>query len=133
MGIWIQIAPGTDQPIYAQIVAQIEAAVAKGDLRPGDRLPTVRQLAEELVLNPNTVAKAYRLMEMSGLVATRKGAGTFVSDPALRQTDARDLNLLGERLDTVIGRALSLGLTPEQLRELFERRLAQFGKGGKKT
>jgi len=126
MGLWIQIEPGSSQPIYAQIVAQVEQAVATGELQPGDRLPPVRGLAEELVVNPNTVAKAYSLMEQGGLVATRKGSGTFVADPATRSADARDLNQLGTRMDTIISRGLSLGLDDTALRNMFRERLARF-------
>jgi GntR family transcriptional regulator len=126
MAIWFQVTPGSEQPIYAQIVAQVEAAVARGELRPGDRLPPVRRLAEDLVVNPNTVAKAYRQMELSGLIVTGRGAGSTVADPALRDIRARDLALLGERLDSVIGRALALGLDAEAVRKLFEERLKRF-------
>ena len=126
MGIWFQVTPGSEQPIYAQIVAQVEGAVARGELRPGDRLPPVRRLAEDLVVNPNTVAKAYRQMEMSGLIVTGRGAGSAIADPALRDVKARDLGLLTERLDTVIGRALALGMDVEAVRQLFGERLKGF-------
>lgn len=126
MGIWLQVTPGSAQPIYAQIVAQVEAAIARGDLRPGDRLPPVRRLAEDLVVNPNTVAKAYRQMELGGLIVTGRGAGSTIADPALRDVKARDLALLNERLDTVIGRALALGMDAEAVRRLFEERLEGF-------
>ena len=75
------------------------------------------------MLNPNTVAKAYRQMELSGLIMTGRGAGTSIADPALREMKARDLGLLTERLDTVVGRALALGLDAEAVRALFEERL----------
>jgi GntR family transcriptional regulator len=126
MGIWFQVTPGSEQPIYAQIVAQVEGAIARGELRPGDRLPPVRRLAEDLVVNPNTVAKAYRQMELSGLIVTGRGAGTTIADPTLREMKARDLSLLTERLDTAIGRALALGLDAEAVRALFEERLKRF-------
>lgn len=126
MGIWFQVTPGSEQPIYAQIVAQVEGAVARGELRPGDRLPPVRRLAEDLVVNPNTVAKAYRQMEMSGLIVTGRGAGSAIADPALRDVKARDLGLLTERLDTVIGRALAMGMDTAAVRALFEERLGGF-------
>jgi GntR family transcriptional regulator len=126
MGVWIQIESGSSRPIYAQIVTQVEQAVATGELQPGDRLPPVRRLAEEIVVNPNTVAKAYSLMEQGGLVETRKGSGTFVADPAARSADARDLNLLGTRMDTIISRGLSLGLDDTALRDMFRERLARF-------
>jgi GntR family transcriptional regulator len=129
MGIFIQIS-SSGAPIYAQIVAQVESAVARGELKPGDKIPPVRKLAEELVVNPNTVAKSYRQMEQMGLVETRKGAGTFVLDPKSRAVESRDLDRLAEQIDTVIGRGMSLGMSERELRELFEQRLSTFTKKG---
>ncbi|MCH7919238.1 MAG: GntR family transcriptional regulator [Planctomycetes bacterium] len=126
MALWMQITPGTDKAVYVQIMDQVSEAVARGELKPGDRLPAVRKLAAELVVNPNTVARAYTLLEQSGLVNTKTGSGTFVSDPRLRRRDAADLNLLTERMDTVIARALTLGLEPEALVSLFSERMQRF-------
>jgi GntR family transcriptional regulator len=126
MALWMQITPGTDKAVYVQIMDQINEAVARGDLRPGDKLPSVRRLAAELVVNPNTVARAYSLLEQSGLVNTKTGSGTFVSDPRMRQHDAADLNLLTERMDTIIPRALTLGLTAKAITSLFNQRLQRF-------
>ena len=108
MTLWIQISSGSEKPIYLQVVEQISAVIARGDLRTGDKLPAVRTLAAELVINPNTVARAYTLLEQSGLVTTKTGSGTYVSDPELRRGDAADLNILAERMDTLITRALNL-------------------------
>jgi len=126
MAIWIQISPGSDEPIYAQIVAQVSEAVARGQVSVGDKLPPVRKLAAELVINPNTVARAYSVLEQAGLVITKTGAGTFVSDPKLRTADAADLNALTERIDTLITRGLNLGLQSQDLIQIFEDRLARF-------
>ena len=126
MALWMQITPGTDKAVYVQIMDQVSEAVARGELKPGDRLPAVRKLAAELVVNPNTVARAYTLLEQSGLVNTKTGSGTFVSDPRLRRRDAADLNLLTERMDTVIARAPTLGLEPEALVSLFSERMQRF-------
>ena len=126
MGLWIQIAPGSDQPVYLQVIEQIAAAMAKGELKPGDKLPAVRKLAAELVINPNTVARAYTQLEQSGLVVTKSGSGTYVSDPKLRSRDAADVSLLTERMDTIISRAINLGMDTEQIRDLFQDRLSRF-------
>ncbi|MCF7972895.1 MAG: GntR family transcriptional regulator [Phycisphaerae bacterium] len=126
MGIWIQIQPGSDKAVYTQIMDQIMEAIARGQLGIGDKLPAVRKLAEELVVNPNTVARAYTLLEQAGMVVTKKGAGTFVSDPKLRQRDAADLSLLVERMDTIIARAMNLGLSPNEITSLFSERMQQF-------
>lgn len=126
MAIWMQISSGSETPIYQQLVEQISGAIARGELRTGDKLPAVRGLAAELVINPNTVARAYTLLEQSGLVTTKTGSGTFVSDPALRQADAAQINTLAERMDTLISRAVNLGLDRSALVALFEKRLEKF-------
>ena len=132
MGLWIQILPGSDKPIYVQIAAQISEAVAKGELSVGDKLPAVRKLAAELVINPNTVARAYTRLEQAGLVTTKTGSGTFVSDPRLRSSDAADINILNERMDTFITRGLNLGIDSSGLIEMFRNRLDRFVKNPKR-
>ena len=126
MALWMQISSGSESPIYQQLVEQISGAIARGELRTGDKLPAVRALAAELVINPNTVARAYTLLEQSGLVTTKTGSGTFVSDPALRHADAAQINILAERMDTLISRAVNLGLDRSALVALFEKRLEKF-------
>lgn len=124
--LWIQILPGSDSPIYKQVVEQIGEAIAKGSLSVGDKLPAVRKLAGELVINPNTVARAYTILEQAGLVSTKTGSGTFVSDPKLRSRDAADINALAERIDTFITRGLNLGFGSDELISIFKDRLAAF-------
>ena len=126
MGIWIQISPGSAEPIYAQIVSQIARAIARGELATGDRLPPVRKLAEELVVNPNTVARAYRLLEQQGLTSSKTGSGSFIADPAHRHGDAGNLGALAERIDTILTQALNMGMDPKQITRLFETRLKRF-------
>ena len=128
MTLWIQISSGSEKPIYLQVVEQISTVIARGDLRTGDKLPAVRALAADPVINPNTVARAYTMLEQSGLVTTKTGSGTFVSDPKLRRGDAADINILAERMDTLITRALNLGLDRNELVGLFENRLEKFVK-----
>ena len=128
MALWIQITPGCDEPIYMQIVEQVGEAIAKEQLATGDKLPAVRKLAAELVINPNTVARAYTILEQTGLVTTKTGSGTFVADPKLRSKDAADINILCERMDTLIARSLNLGLNPEDIISTFKSRLAKFSK-----
>ncbi|MHC4124668.1 MAG: GntR family transcriptional regulator [Planctomycetota bacterium] len=136
MTIWIQISSGSDRPIYLQIVEQISEAIAKGHLATGDKLPAVRRLAEELVINPNTVARAYSLLERSDLVVTKTGSGTFVKDPELRNRDVSDINALTERMDTLITRAINLGFKSDDIISVFKKRLNIFidkKKGGRKN
>ncbi len=128
MNMWIQISPGAKSPVYQQIVDQVSEAIARGLLSTGDKLPAVRRLAVELVINPNTVARAYTLLEQAGLVATKKGSGTFVSDPGNRQKDMADVSLLTERMDTLIARGINLGMSTERVLSLFGERVEQFVK-----
>ena len=78
-------------PIYLQLMEQVKHAIETGALRPGEQLPSIRPLAEELVVNPNTVAKAYRELEHEGVIELRQGAGAFVSDKAPTKKDADKL------------------------------------------
>lgn len=133
MALWIQISPGSDEPVYLQVVNQISRAIAKGQIAKGDKLPAVRKLATELVINPNTVARAYSQLEQAGLVTTKTGSGTFVSDPRLRGHDAADINVLTERMDGLITRGLNLGLDKNDLASLFEGRLARFAHHNEKA
>ena len=126
MALWIQISPGSKEPIYTQIYEQISQAIFKGDLAAGDKLPPVRKLATELVINPNTVARAYTQLEQAGLVSTRTGAGTFILDPKLRAKDAVKISLLCERLDSVISQARILGLNRNECLGLLTDRIERF-------
>src|SRR3954468_21675315 len=80
--------PSSGVPIYLQLMEQVKHAIETGALRPGEQLPGIRPLAEELVINPNTVAKAYRELEHEGVIELRQGAGAFVSDRAPGKKDA---------------------------------------------
>ncbi|MBN1796404.1 MAG: GntR family transcriptional regulator [Sedimentisphaerales bacterium] len=126
MAIWIQILSGSDKPIYAQIVEQMATAIAKGQIVVGDKLPAVRKLAAELVINPNTVANAYRILERMGLVVTKTGSGTYVSDIKQRSKDASQINILSERMDNLIAQGLNLGIKKEDLIDMFKQRLGKF-------
>ena len=105
----------TGVPVYRQLIDQVLAAIARGVLRTGDQLPTVRQVAVDLTINPNTVLRAYREMEIRGILDTQQGAGTFIAEqksPAPPEERQRQLaQLAGE----FIARAGSLGLTLAEL------------------
>ena len=122
-----------DTPTYVQIMDQVRAQVRDGGLQPGSPLPSVRQLAAELELNPNTVAKAYTLLEREGVIRTRPRRGTYVAESA--PTSASEA--LERRLDRVVGRVIDetahLGIGAAELLEALRRRLvaraARPGKG----
>lgn len=89
--IHIHIDPSSRRPIYVQIIDEIRRAIALGDLRPDDALPSVRQMAADLRINPHTVAQAYRELEHDGLVSVRRGHGTFVTAPSAGEAERRAL------------------------------------------
>src|SRR5690348_3439959 len=91
-----KIEPNSPMPIYAQLVEEVRRSVAAGHLRPDDQLPTVRQLAVDLQINPNTVARAYADLERAGVIATRQGKGTFVLNPEAAGAGVRDEDRLAE-------------------------------------
>jgi GntR family transcriptional regulator len=112
-------------PVYLQIVQQVKDAAASGNLRPGDALPSVRALAEELRINRNTAARAYTELEAEGVIETRQGAGCFLKANGaspLRKT-VRSERLAAE-LDAVIVQAHHLQISDEELKTLLEERLA---------
>jgi GntR family transcriptional regulator len=116
-------------PIYAQLERAIRAAIAAGELQVGERLPTVRQLAVDLRINANTVAKVYAELEREGVVATQRGVGTFVRDGTEmlgRKQSAKDreraLQLLSDRL---LAEAYAIGLTIDEVIRHLEARRAK--------
>jgi GntR family transcriptional regulator len=127
MPISIDISPGSGIPIYTQIVEQVSQAIARGRLTPGEKLPPVRKLAEELVLNPNTVAKAFQQLEQRSLVTTRIGSGTFVAEPQSRRSDDGQMKEVADGFDHLIGRCIHIGLDGPAIRRLLEERLSDFG------
>ena len=97
-------------PIYRQIISQILYAIARGDLPPGTQLPTVRQLAVELSVNPNTIIKAYKELEIRGNLETQQGTGTFISDAEVSITPAEKNRVLTALCKDVVGRAGAYGI-----------------------
>lgn len=113
-------------PIYRQLVQQVREAIARGDLKPEDQLPSVRQLSRDLVINPNTVARAYTELEREGLLSNRPGRGVFVAEPKGELTkDARRRRLL-ESLDRLLTEAVHLGFSEEEVSRLVATRSRQF-------
>ncbi len=110
-------------PIYEQIIGQIRAAIRSGRLGPGAALPPVRQLAGELEINPNTVAKAYLLLERDGLIRTLRRRGCFVAEDADRRLQQRSDQHLAETLDRLVSESAQLGISGPELLQALARRL----------
>jgi GntR family transcriptional regulator len=120
--VQIQIAPGDGVPIYVQIADQVKRLVASGRLAPGEELPPIRALAERLLVNPNTVARAYRELELAGVVTKRRTAGTYVSDDAAPLDRAERVAIVAARVDALLAEAKQLGVGLDELIELIRLR-----------
>ena len=116
--------PSLGEPIYLQLMEQVKHAIETGALRPGDQLPGIRPLAEELVMNPNTVAKAYRELEHEGVIELRHGAGAFVSANAQAKKLTDKLRAGQAIVAAAMERLRARGMTDEEIRRLFEAELA---------
>jgi len=102
-------------PVYRQIIDQVRGGMAAGTLAAGDQLPTVRQLAVDLAINPNTVMRAYRELELGGTLETHQGTGTFISDKKFKQNDAERERQLSQLAGEFAARAGAAGFTLEEL------------------
>lgn len=117
-----QIDPKSGVPYYRQIIEQVKFAIASGDLQKGTQLPTVRQLAVDLSVNPNTVIRAYKEMEIEGLLETHQGSGTFITDqrPAIDALERQ--RMLDQILTDMLARASSYGFSLEEVLEGLQQR-----------
>ena len=118
----VRISPTDGVPIYLQIVNQVKYLVAAGRLAPGEELPPIRTLADRLTINPNTVARAYRELEVAGVVVKRGTTGTFVSAAGSPLARRERVRILTERIDALLAEARQLGFTSDELQNLFRRR-----------
>src|SRR6476660_5847669 len=120
MQLHVSTADGV--PIYLQIVNQIKYLVSSGRLASGEELPPIRVLAEQLVVNPNTVARAYRELETAGLVEKRRTAGTFVSEAGSPLAKSERLKIVTGRVDALLAEARQLGVGVDEVLDLVRRR-----------
>jgi GntR family transcriptional regulator len=118
----IHISPQDGVPIYLQIVNQVKYLVASGRLAPGEELPPIRVLAEQLVINPNTVARAYRELEGAGVVSKRRTAGTYVSDAGSPLARRERLKILTQRIDALLAEARQMGVDTDKVVALIRQR-----------
>jgi len=104
-------------PVYRQIMDQVRGAIASGAVTAGDQLPTVRQLAVDLQVNPNTIVRAYRELEFGGLIETQQGTGTFISAQKMKRPDAERERQLAQIVGDCMARAGAAGFTVDELIE----------------
>ena len=118
----LHISPHDGVPIYLQIVNQVKYLVASGSLEPGEELPPIRTLAEQLLVNPNTVARAYRELELAGLVVKRRTAGTYISNGASPLARRQRLKIISQRVDALLAEARQMNIDIDELIELIQQR-----------
>lgn len=127
MSIEFQITPGSATPIYQQVVDQVRLAVAVGDLATGDPLPSVRTLAEQLVVNPNTVARAFGELVRDGVIESRHGQGVFVATKRRVFADDERDRRMSLALDGLLSEAAALDFSAAEVRAAVDRRLKEVG------
>ena len=118
----IHVTPKDGVPVYQQIVNQIKYLVASGVLAAGAELPPIRALAEQLLINPNTVARAYRELEVAGIVVKRGTVGTYISDSPSPLARRERLRILRQRIDAFLADAKSMGVGLAELKALLDER-----------
>jgi len=120
LNVFLKIDPSSGIPIYRQIMDQIKHSIASGALRSGEQLPSVRQLSLDLKVNPTTVVKAYSELEHEGVIHTRRGMGTFVSEGRIEMAVKQKVEILSRLAERLVVEAVHLGVTSPRLREIFE-------------
>jgi len=109
-------------PIYRQIVNQVKYLIASGRLGPGDELPPIRVLAEQLLINPNTVARSYSELETAGILTSRRGAGTYVSDQGSPLARKERVRIISERIDGLLAEAQQMDIGIDKVIDLVHSR-----------
>jgi GntR family transcriptional regulator len=120
--VHIHITANDGVPIYLQVVNQIKYLVAAGRLAPGEELPPIRVLAEQLVVNPNTIARAYRELENAGIVEKRRTAGTYVSEQGSPLARRERRKILSDRIDQLLAEAATMGVSLDEVVKLLQQR-----------
>src|SRR5690349_6464862 len=118
----LHISANDGLPIYLQIVNQVKYLVASGRLNAGDELPAIRVLAEQLIVNPKTVARAYRELESAGIVEKRRTAGTYVSDQGSPLARRERMKILSQRVDALLAEARQMDIAIDDVIKLIEQR-----------
>ena len=122
LAVHIHITASDGVPIYLQVVNQIKYLVAAGRLVSGEELPPIRTLAEKLVVNPNTIARAYRELEMAGIVEKRRTAGTYVSDQGSPLARRERMKILTDRIDQLLAEAGHMDVSLDEVLKLIQQR-----------
>ena len=123
--MWVRIDNASTVPVFQQLAEQIRAAIARGTLRPGEALPSIRQMATEALLNPNTVAKTYRDLERESILRTQRGLGVFVADTAPELCHGERRVAIRRQVENVIAEGRRAGLSTAELETLCREALEE--------
>jgi len=118
----LRLNPASGVPLYLQLIEQVKHAIATGAIEAGEQLPSVRKMAEDLVINPNTVARAYRDLEQEGIIELRHGSGAFISDSVTAR--AKVMSKAQAVVESALDRLAAYDLSEEEIRRLVETELA---------
>jgi GntR family transcriptional regulator len=129
----IHVSPNDGAPIYQQIVNQVRYLAASGRLLAGDRLPPVRKLAEQILVNPNTVARAYRELEAAGVIASRQGSGSFITSKVSPLSHRERNRILNERIDMLLAEAAQMDIELETVVRFLRERARRMGMEAERT
>ena len=124
--MWYHVDPLSGVPIYMQILNQVKRATATGMLKAGDQMPSVRELALELTVNPNTIAKAYQELERDGVIKSVRGIGTFIAETEVKIVHEERVKVLLGAIDKVLVEAHHLGFSDLEVRELLQERIKEW-------
>lgn len=124
--MFLSIDHSSGVPIYRQIMEQIRYSIAKGSLKPGDRLPAIRKLSLELKVNPNTITKAYSELEHSKVIETRRGMGTYVSDQKIEISEDGKMEIIQKLIERLAVEAVQLDVDQEELESAIQETLDRF-------
>jgi GntR family transcriptional regulator len=119
IGFVLKLDQRSGVPVYRQIIDQVLGGISAGSLKPGDQLPTVRQLAVDLAINPNTVVRAYRELEIRGVLATQQGTGTFITDKQAEKNDLERQRRVTQLVGELLAKAGAEGITMQELLDYF--------------
>ncbi len=122
----MRIDPASGLPIYLQIIEQIKYHIVRGVLKAHDELPSVRALAGQYLINPNTVVRAYLELERDGVLYKKRGMGTYVAEKEVAMSQEEKFEIVRPLLDKALVQAAELGLSPAEMERVFQERLNQF-------
>lgn len=126
--MFFTVDPSSGVPIYLQIVRQIKFAIAEQSLRPGGLLPSVRQLSQQLMVNPNTVSRALQQLQSEGIVETLRGRGMVICRGAVAQCRKERKEIIAERIDGVMSEALHAGMSEQEVRQIVDKAITSLSK-----